>query len=88
MKSGGRQAIVTITTNEGQTLYKHVQHVRGTWGDPMPRSEIHEKAKDLLEPVIGAASADALLSSLWNLENLDASELDQVIHSAQPASSH
>jgi 2-methylcitrate dehydratase PrpD len=88
MKSGGRQAIVTITTNEGQTLYKHVQHVRGTWGDPMPRSEIHEKAKDLLEPVIGAASADALLSSLWNLENLDASELDQLIHSAQPASSH
>jgi hypothetical protein len=88
MKSGGRQAIVTITTNEGQTLYKHVQHVRGTWGDPMPRSEIHEKAKDLLEPVLGAASADALLSSLWNLENLDASALDQLIQSAQPASSH
>lgn len=87
MKSGGRQAIVTITTNEGQTLNKHVQHVRGTWGDPMPRSEIHEKAKDLLEPVLGAASADALLSSLWNLENLDASALDQLIQSAQPAAS-
>lgn len=87
MKSGGRQAIVTITTNEGQTLNKHVQHVRGTWGDPMPRSEIHEKAKDLLEPVLGAASADTLLSSLWNLENLDASALDQLIQSAQPAAS-
>jgi 2-methylcitrate dehydratase PrpD len=87
MKSGGRQAIVTITTNEGQTLYKHVQHVRGTWGDPMPRSEIHEKAKDLLEPILGAASADALLASLWNLENLDASALDQLIHSAQAAAS-
>ena len=85
MKSGGRQAIVTITTHEGQTLYKHVQHVRGTWGDPMPRSEIHEKAKDLLEPVLGTASADALLSSLWNLEHLDATALDQLIHSAQAA---
>jgi hypothetical protein len=59
--------------------------VRGTWGDPMPRSEIHEKAKDLLEPVIGAASTERLLASLWNLENLDANALDQLINSAQPA---
>ena len=85
MKSGGRQAIVDISTNDGQTFHKHVQHVRGTWGDPMPRSEIHEKAKDLLEPVIGAASTERLLASLWNLENLDANALDQLINSAQPA---
>ena len=85
MKSGGRQAIVNISTNDGQTFHKHVQHVRGTWGDPMPRSEIHEKAKDLLEPVIGAASTERLLASLWNLENLDANALDQLINSAQPA---
>jgi 2-methylcitrate dehydratase PrpD len=85
MKSGGRQAIVNISTNDGQTFHKHVQHVRGTWGDPMPRSEIHEKAKDLLEPVIGAASTEKLLASLWNLENLDANALDQLINSAQPA---
>jgi hypothetical protein len=51
----------------------------------MPRSEIHEKAKDLLEPVIGAASTERLLASLWNLENLDANALDQLINSAQPA---
>ena len=85
MKSGGRQAIVNIVTNDGQTFRKHVQHVRGTWGDPMPRSEIHEKAKDLLEPVIGAASTERLLAALWNLENLDANALDQLINSAQPA---
>jgi 2-methylcitrate dehydratase PrpD len=85
MKAGGRQAIIHVITEDGQTLHKHVQHVRGTWGDPMPRSEIHEKAKDLLEPVIGAESADRLLASLWNLENLNAAELDQLIESAQPA---
>ena len=85
MRSGGRQALVNIVTNDGQTFRKHVQHVRGTWGDPMPRSEIHEKAKDLLEPVIGAASTERLLASLWNLENLDANALDQLINSAQPA---
>ena len=85
MRSGGRQALVNSVTNDGQTFRKHVQHVRGTWGDPMPRSEIHEKAKDLLEPVIGAASTERLLASLWNLENLDANALDQLINSAQPA---
>ena len=41
--------------------------------------------KDLLEPVIGAASTEKLLASLWNLENLDANALDQLINSAQPA---
>jgi hypothetical protein len=51
----------------------------------MPRSEIHEKAKDLLEPVIGAASTERLLAALWNLENLDSNALDQLINSAQPA---
>ncbi len=86
MKSGGRQAIVHIALNNGQSLNKHVQHVRGTWGDPMPRSEINEKARDLLEPVIGANATEHLLASLWNLENLDASALDELIHSAQPAS--
>jgi 2-methylcitrate dehydratase PrpD len=82
MKSGGRQAIVKIITLDGQSLHKHVQHVRGTWGDPMPRSEINEKATDLLEPVIGRVPTERLLSALWNLENLDANSLDQLIKSA------
>lgn len=80
MKSGGRQAIVNITTTEGQTYNKHIRHVRGTWGDPMPRSEVHDKAKDLLDPVIGKDAANHLLEALWNLENLDAKTLDQLLH--------
>lgn len=80
MKSGGRQAIVNITTTEGQTFNKHIRHVRGTWGDPMPRSEVHDKAKDLLDPVIGKDAANHLLEALWNLENLDAKTLDQLLH--------
>ena len=80
MKSGGRQAIVNITTTEGQTYSKHIRHVRGTWGDPMPRSEVHDKAKDLLDPVIGKDAANHLLEALWNLENLDAKTLDQLLH--------
>ena len=80
MKSGGRQAIVNIKTTEGQTFNKHIRHVRGTWGDPMPRSEVHDKAKDLLDPVIGKDAANHLLEALWNLENLDAKTLDQLLH--------
>jgi len=79
MNSGGRQAIVDIVTTDGQTQHKHIQHVRGTWGDPMPRSEVHEKAKDLLDPVIGESASTQLLAALWNLENLDANTLDRLL---------
>jgi 2-methylcitrate dehydratase PrpD len=36
-RDGGRQAIVTIETEDGATLRHHTRAVRGTWGNPMPR---------------------------------------------------
>jgi ATP phosphoribosyltransferase-like protein len=82
MKSGGRQAIVKITTLDGQALNKHVQHVRGTWGDPMPRAEVDAKARDLLAPILGNEPTSLLLSSLWQLEYLSADELNALIEKA------
>lgn len=79
MNAGGRQAIVNISTTDHQSLHKHIRHVRGTWGDPMPRAEVHEKAKDLLDPVIGDTASTHLLDGLWNLENLDAKTLDTLL---------
>ncbi len=85
LRDGGRQAILTLQARGGQVLRKHVRHVRGTWGDPMPRAEIDAKARDLLQPVVGASATERLLQTLWNLEHLDAGELDTLVHQAVPA---
>lgn len=87
LRDGGRQAILQLHTRSGQVLHKHVRHVRGTWGDPMPRSEVDAKARDLLEPILGTQATVTLMDALWGLEHLDASALDALVHHAVPASS-
>ena len=84
LRQGGRQAILSLQTRNGRSLRKHVRHVRGTWGDPMPRSEVDAKARDLLLPVLGQARTEPLLASLWQLEQLDAQALDTLIQRASP----
>jgi 2-methylcitrate dehydratase PrpD len=78
-KSGSRQSIVTITTRDGQVLRHHTKHVRGTWGNPMPRQEVDAKARDLIAPLLGDQSTAELLEQLWRLETLDAAALDRLM---------
>jgi 2-methylcitrate dehydratase PrpD len=84
LRAGGRQAIVTLRTHAGKVLHKHVKHVRGTWGDPMPRAEVDAKARDLLLPILGSEPTAALLSSLWQLEYLNAEAFNALIEKACP----
>lgn len=65
-----RQAIVEITMNDGRVLRDHVTAVRGTVDNPMPRSEIIRKARDLCEPIIGKPQMDALVDKVFTLETL------------------
>lgn len=85
LREGGRQAILTLQARGGITLRHHTRHVRGTWGDPMPRSEVDAKAQDLLGPILGTGKTRTLLTALWSLEQLDAASLDALIHQAVPA---
>jgi 2-methylcitrate dehydratase PrpD len=82
-KAGGRQAIVTIVSEDGQELRHHTRHVRGTWGNPMPRAEVDAKARDLIAPLLGPAKTDELLAQLWVLETLDAKDLDNLLAQTQ-----
>lgn len=82
LAAGGRQAIVDIVCKDGRALHKHVRHVRGTWGDPMPRSEVDAKARDLILPIMGDAAGSALIDGLWQLETLDAATLEHLIAAA------
>lgn len=78
-QAGGRQAIVSVALADGRELRHHVRHVRGTWGDPMARTEVDEKASGLMAPLLGAKATRALLDGLWSLELLDGAALDQLL---------
>jgi hypothetical protein len=56
----------------------------GTWGNPMPRSEVDAKARDLIGPVLGSERTSQLLSSLWRLEQINREEVAALIKSIAP----
>lgn len=64
------QAIVEITTKGGGRLRHHTKHVRGTPTNPMPRSEVEAKSRDLLEPVVGRTRAQRLIDAVWRIERM------------------
>jgi 2-methylcitrate dehydratase PrpD len=75
-KAGVRTAELTITTSDRGRLHRFVPAVRGTVDDPMSRQEVHDKALDLVIPVLGAGRAEALLGQLWSLGDVkDVGEL-------------
>jgi 2-methylcitrate dehydratase PrpD len=65
-----RVAIVEITLNDGSQLSERVEAVRGTVRNPMPRSEVIDKARDLIAPVLGATSAQKLIDAVMTIESV------------------
>jgi 2-methylcitrate dehydratase PrpD len=65
-----RVAIVEITLNDGTQLSDRVEAVRGTVRNPMPRGEVVDKARDLIAPVLGAATAQKLIDTVFAIETV------------------
>jgi 2-methylcitrate dehydratase PrpD len=65
-----RVAIVEVTLTDGTKLSDRVEAVRGTVRNPMPRGEVVEKARDLIAPVLGAATAQKLSDTLLAIETV------------------
>jgi 2-methylcitrate dehydratase PrpD len=65
-----RQAIVDIETTDGRRLKHHARVVRGTPENPMDGSEIEAKALDLVEQIIGADRAKALVAAILRLDDI------------------
>jgi 2-methylcitrate dehydratase PrpD len=65
-----REAIVEITLTDGTRLSERVAAVRGTADNPMTREEVVAKARDLVAPVLGAATAGRLIESVLTLETV------------------
>ena len=53
-------ADVTITLNDGRTLHRRIEHAIGSLQRPMTDADLARKFHGLVDPVLGAARADAL----------------------------
>ena len=65
-----RVAIVEITLTDGTQLSDRVEAVRGTVRNPMSQREVVDKARDLIAPVLGAATAQKLIDTLLAIETV------------------
>ena len=65
-----REAIVDVALADGTQLSEHVEAVRGTSDNPMPRAEVVAKCRDLITPVLGAAKCAALIERVLALESM------------------
>jgi 2-methylcitrate dehydratase PrpD len=65
-----RVAVVEITLTDGTELSDRVEAVRGTVRNPMTRGEVVDKARDLIAPVLGKATAQKLVDTLLAVETV------------------
>ena len=65
-----REAIVEVTLADGTLLSEWVRDVRGTAENPMTREEVVAKARDLITPVLGAATCASLIEKVVGLEGV------------------
>ena len=80
---GKREAIVEVTLTDGTELSEHVDAVRGTAQNPMPREEVVAKARDLMGPVLGVSQCSRLIDAVLGIETLkDIRELRPLLQRA------
>jgi 2-methylcitrate dehydratase PrpD len=78
-----RVAVVEVTLADGTRLVERNDTVRGTPENPMSRDEIVAKARDLLVPVLGAATSSKLIEAIFALERIkDVRELRPLLQKA------
>jgi 2-methylcitrate dehydratase PrpD len=65
-----RVAAVEVTLVDGTVLADRVEAVRGTVRNPMPRGEVVDKARDLMDPVLGTATTAKLIDAVLSIETI------------------
>jgi 2-methylcitrate dehydratase PrpD len=65
-----REAVVKVELADGTEISEHVQAVRGTADNPMPRDEVVAKSRDLIAPVIGTAKCGELIERVLAIETI------------------
>jgi 2-methylcitrate dehydratase PrpD len=65
-----REAVVEVVLASGKMLSERVGAVRGTAENPMSRQDIIDKARDLIAPVLGAATSQKLIDKIFAIESV------------------
>jgi 2-methylcitrate dehydratase PrpD len=65
-----REAVVEVVLANGKMLSERVGAVRGTAENPMSRQDIIDKARDLITPVLGAATSQKLIDRVFAIESV------------------
>jgi len=65
-----RETVVEIELNDGTRFSERVSAVRGTPRNPMGRSEVTDKARDLIAPVLGRDPTTRLIDTIFDIEKL------------------
>jgi 2-methylcitrate dehydratase PrpD len=65
-----RVGVVEVELTDGTRLTERVENARGTPENPMTREEVVAKARGLITPVLGAATAAKLIDRFLDIEGL------------------
>jgi 2-methylcitrate dehydratase PrpD len=65
-----RVAVVEIELTDGTMLTERVSAVRGTPRNPMTRTEVIDKARDLTAPVLGREKSEKLIATVLAIETV------------------
>ena len=68
--SASRAALVTVVLNDGTELSENVDAVLGTITNSMSREQLVAKCRDLMIPVLGAATCTRLIETVFGLEKV------------------
>jgi 2-methylcitrate dehydratase PrpD len=62
--------LITVTLADGMKVTQDVGPVLGTEGNPMSRTQVVSKARELITPILGASSGGKLIERILDLENM------------------
>jgi 2-methylcitrate dehydratase PrpD len=65
-----RVTVVEIELADGTRLSERISAVRGTPRNPMSRTEVMEKARDLTAPILGREKSERLIDAVYAIETV------------------
>ncbi len=66
----GWRSRITVTLMDGRTLEHQTLAAKGNAENPLNRSEVGEKALDLMGPILGRKRSQALMTALFDIERV------------------
>ena len=66
-----RQVLLEVVTRDGQRFSRRLKTYRGTPENPATTTDIEEKTRDLVAPVIGSAQGEELIGAVRSLETVE-----------------